>query len=329
VRLWDPVELRQLDSVADEGTGDVAVFSVAFAADGRTVVSTLNGGVSVWDISADGGSQASLKTAGRRVSSVAIDPSGRLMAFGGSSTVEIWDAVAQKALALLEGLQGGLISLAFSRDGAWLARAGWSSNIEIWSTADFIPLKTLVGPSSPSVIAFAPHANLIASGSRDGVVRVWDIRQEVVVRELHGHLFDVAGLVFTPDGRTLISAGGDGTVRLWRAPTSTAIGYETPGLLPTSTELLPAFPNPFNPTVWIPFRLSEPSELRVRIYNTMGQLVRTLELGNYPAGIYTSPGRAVPWDGRDKRGRELAAGVYVYCLDTGSLRLSGKLILLR
>ena len=91
-------------------------------------------------------------------------------------------------------------------------------------------------------------------------------------------------------------------------------------LLPKETTLLPNYPNPFNPETWIPYQLSEPAEVTLRIYAINGELVRTLALGHTPAGIYQSRSRAAYWDGKNEVGESVASGIYFYTLSTESTR---------
>ena len=91
-------------------------------------------------------------------------------------------------------------------------------------------------------------------------------------------------------------------------------------LLPKETALLANYPNPFNPETWIPYQLSEPAEVTLRIYAVNGELVRTLALGHTPAGIYQSRSRAAYWDGKNEMGESVASGVYFYTLSTESTR---------
>ena len=91
-------------------------------------------------------------------------------------------------------------------------------------------------------------------------------------------------------------------------------------LIPEETTLLPNYPNPFNPETWIPYQVSEPAEVTLRIYSVNGILVRTLALGQTPAGIYQSRSRAAYWDGRNDVGESVASGIYFYTLSTESTR---------
>ena len=98
-------------------------------------------------------------------------------------------------------------------------------------------------------------------------------------------------------------------------------------LIPKETVLLPNYPNPFNPETWIPYQLSEPAEVTLRIYTVKGILIRTLVLGHTPAGIYQSRSRAVYWDGRNDVGESVASGLYFYTLTAGDFTATRKLLI--
>ena len=94
--------------------------------------------------------------------------------------------------------------------------------------------------------------------------------------------------------------------------------------LPSRCELQPAYPNPFNSQTLIPYLLPEPSEVRLEIYDLLGQRVRLLVAGPQEAGTHQ-----VSWDGRDDLDRQLASGLYLYRLRAGGFSQSRKLMLLR
>jgi hypothetical protein len=94
--------------------------------------------------------------------------------------------------------------------------------------------------------------------------------------------------------------------------------------LPTHVELLPARPNPFNPSTLIQFRLPTAGKVRLRIYDVAGHLVRTLVDEPAAAGDHR-----VVWDGRRDGGRSVGSGVYVVQLIAGGDEHTAKLQLLK
>lgn len=87
------------------------------------------------------------------------------------------------------------------------------------------------------------------------------------------------------------------------------------------------YPNPFNPETWIPYRLATDSPVMISIYNAEGQLVRTISLGNKPAGVYVTKESAAYWNGRDGLGENVASGVYYYTLQAGDFRATRKMVI--
>ncbi len=98
-------------------------------------------------------------------------------------------------------------------------------------------------------------------------------------------------------------------------------------LPPEETALLANYPNPFNPETWMPYQLSEPAAVTVRIYSVEGGLVRTLVLGHQPAGMYHRKSRAAYWDGRNAQGEKVASGVYFYTLSAGDFTATRKMLI--
>lgn len=95
----------------------------------------------------------------------------------------------------------------------------------------------------------------------------------------------------------------------------------------TSTALHPNYPNPFNPETWIPYQLTEDMEVKISIYDTSGNVIRALDLGYKPAGIYMARGKAAHWDGRNEAGENVASGVYFYTLHAGEFKATRKMII--
>jgi hypothetical protein len=81
---------------------------------------------------------------------------------------------------------------------------------------------------------------------------------------------------------------------------------------PTEFALLQNFPNPFNPETTIKYNLAEASDVHLRIFNIVGQVVRTLVAERQSAGRYQ-----VRWSGTDDRGVSVSSGIYFYELSAG------------
>jgi len=96
---------------------------------------------------------------------------------------------------------------------------------------------------------------------------------------------------------------------------------------PKSTHLLVNYPNPFNPETWIPYQLAEPADVSRTIYGIDGQVVRHLDVGCQPAGVYQTRSRAAYWDGRNAVGEPVASGIYFYTLTTGDFTATRKLLI--
>jgi len=97
-------------------------------------------------------------------------------------------------------------------------------------------------------------------------------------------------------------------------------GYQ-PGGMPKELKLAFAYPNPFNGQTRIEYGLPEERHVRLMIFNALGQLITTL------VDETQSPGyKRVLWNGKDKHGLPVSSGIYLYTLETGHKRLTGKVV---
>ena len=103
------------------------------------------------------------------------------------------------------------------------------------------------------------------------------------------------------------------------------VAYE----IPTETELLHNYPNPFNPETWIPYRLAEDAFVTLTIYDLSGHLVRTLDVGHRIASAYESRSKTIYWDGRNGLGEGVASGVYFYHLSAGDYSATRKMLVMK
>jgi hypothetical protein len=99
--------------------------------------------------------------------------------------------------------------------------------------------------------------------------------------------------------------------------------------LPSITQAGQNYPNPFNPETWIPYQLSEATDVVIKIYDAGGQLVRVLPIGRKEAGFYLSPSTATRWDGRNSNGEAVASGIYFYQWTAGKTTVIKKMLVVK
>ncbi|MEO0079950.1 MAG: FlgD immunoglobulin-like domain containing protein [candidate division WOR-3 bacterium] len=109
---------------------------------------------------------------------------------------------------------------------------------------------------------------------------------------------------------------------IYRTTTAQRCGSQSAGIALLALE--DALPNPARERVTICWQIPKEGGVSLRVYNTAGQMVRTLASGRKRPGA-----NSTVWDMRDSKGRLVADGVYFYSLETEGKRLSRKLVLER
>lgn len=133
-------------------------------------------------------------------------------------------------------------------------------------------------------------------------------------------------VTFTLQNCTAIDAAGNAVILtpLGACVISGVNGRDHAAGLPSTFALHPNHPNPFNPETTIGYDLPQAVEVKLEIFDVLGQSVRTLVNQRQHAGRY-----AITWDGRNARGEQLATGMFIYRLQAGSFAQSRKMVLAR
>lgn len=100
--------------------------------------------------------------------------------------------------------------------------------------------------------------------------------------------------------------------------------YSNPTAMPTEFALHQNSPNPFNPTTRIAYDMPAAGDVRISVFNVLGQHVSDLMDGHSEAGSYD-----VIWDGKDQAGESVASGVYFYRIKTEQFAETKKMLLLK
>jgi WD40 repeat protein len=173
---------------------------------------------------------------------ITFSPDGSKIASAtGGRAIKLNDVATGSEFLTLAPDRGMLVSsLAWSPNNRLIAsgvmeiKAGLNANsIDLNSSAILFPLKlwdvssaggrelfSLNGHTSiVTAVAFSPDNRLLASGSVDASVKLWDTATGQEVLTLAGHTQPINALAFSPDGNYIVSGSEDGSTKLWAAQT--------------------------------------------------------------------------------------------------------------
>jgi hypothetical protein len=212
---------------------DSIVLYVAFASDGRRMVEATTAGIDVWDLSEQRRDAPHLDY--RSLSDVFTSNAKLLASYDkGAKAVRVWDFEnGLRPGAVLTGQPPTIKALALSPDGKTLVvgHCNTQGTICFWDLPSGRErLRTRIVPGADSFedtkedrlaragiiwTSYAPDASVVATGSNDGVVRLWDPTTGKEVGRFSGHTAAIRCMAFTPDGQALASGDSEGGVFIW------------------------------------------------------------------------------------------------------------------
>lgn len=160
---------------------------------------------------------------GEVVCAVTISNPTKYVYTGGKGCVKVWDISQpgnKSPISQLDCLQRDnyIRSVKLLPDGRTLIVGGEASNLSIWDLASPTPrIKAELTSSAPAcyALAISPDSKVCFSCCSDGNIAVWDLHNEILVRQFQGHTDGASCIDISPDGTRLWTGGLDNTVRSW------------------------------------------------------------------------------------------------------------------
>lgn len=220
IKLWQAEAGKELATL--KGHGDYVV-SLAFSPDGRTLASgSFDHTVRLWDL-ATGKEKQVLRGHQGVVGAVAFSPDGATLATGSvDSRIKLWDVTAGQEKSAILGHKSWVNTLAFI-DGQSLVSGSSDGTVKVWDRAGQERASFDVRTGEVRSLSLSPDRKTVAAGVRYGTIRVLSLPALTEVKAWKGHISDVWGIAFHPDGKLLASGNGDwnqpGEVKLWDTAT--------------------------------------------------------------------------------------------------------------
>jgi WD40 repeat protein/DNA-binding Xre family transcriptional regulator len=206
------------------------VWAVVFSPDGKTLATgSEDKTVKLWDF-ITGECLQTLHEHSDRVWLVAFNPDGQsLVSVDENQTMKLWDLHTGQCLRTVDGYSNWILSVAFSPDGQLMATGSEDQQVRLWDVNTGQCLRTLQGHTNLiSSVSFAPQkidgyaitqtqhqSQILASGSDDATIKIWDQSSGECLQTLWGHSSWVHTVSFSPDGKLLASGSRDKTVKIW------------------------------------------------------------------------------------------------------------------
>ena len=156
---------------------------------------------------------------------ISYSQDGKLLAAAHQDlTIRLWEPTSknkEKPIPALRGHKGEIHGLTFSSDykSSMLASASADKTIRLWNPHAVIDDEKLIAilPYKDSVqcVAFSSDSRILAGGSDDGIIQVWDAGTGDQIHKFEEHTDSVQAVHFSHDRTKLVSASLDGTSILW------------------------------------------------------------------------------------------------------------------
>jgi len=344
IYVWDFASRQQIGTYTGLTIADP--WSV-FSPNGNTLAAILeNNDVRLWNIPTSERRQNLLPNATNFVS-FGNNPEEYTPIIAGywdNDKIKLMDPFKGGAAITLQVKQDEVNVIAFSPDGNTLATASFGGTILLWDVSSISDpshqISDLNNDGREGIYDLMVIANNFGKTgfnttdvNNDGIVNIEDLIRAIGTFRNPDEVLNAVrqGKDIAPTRETAKTWLAE-ALHLEKTDYISQIGVQflkdlIVALYPLQTALLPNYPNPFNPETWIPYQLARSADISIKIYSADGRLIRTLDIGHKPVGLYLDQEKAAYWNGKNELGETVASGVYFFTLTAGKFTATRKMLI--
>ncbi|MBD2435236.1 eIF2A-related protein [Nostoc sp. FACHB-110] len=202
IKIWD-TQGKLLQSIEAQNK---QVNSIRFSPNSNTLASAgADGNMKIWNLNGD--LISTIPGHSEQIRDISFSPDGKMLASAGADkSIRLWQVNNQPILT--DNIQ----SVSFSPDGKMFAVSSWDGKITLHQ-AD----KNIITLSdNADAVTFSHNNQILAIAKPDKTIKIWDIKNQKLIKVLSGHNERITSLSFSPDNKILAAGSADKTIKLWQ-----------------------------------------------------------------------------------------------------------------
>lgn len=150
------------------------------------------------------------------LTSISVAPKARLITCGTiGSNILLIDSKSGKAKREISGHTDAVTDVSFVGNSNSIISCSWDNTTRLWNQRNIEDSLVLKHTSEVKALTVSLKHGKGASGSRDGMVKIFSLRSLKSIRNLQAHRSDISGVAIIDEEQKIVTASHDGTCRLW------------------------------------------------------------------------------------------------------------------
>ncbi len=218
IKRWDSALWEQTGSHATRWKHPASVYGLSLSDDGKSAYTAAwKGEIQEWDV-AQAKPLTSWQAHQQSANALALSADQmRMASVGNDGRIKVWERSSAQAkfeekISLEEVKGHQLTSVQITRDGGLVFAPSQAGSAKLWKVETGQPVWDLKSGKNVSATAISPNEKILATGSSDGSIQVWDAQTGQLLQRYTHHRGQINFLSFSPDSQHLAAAASDRSI---------------------------------------------------------------------------------------------------------------------